>query len=112
MRRRPPPRRETSATAVSWRVGLTIRRPRLDMRELYAPPVRCVDRGAHAVIARRSAAGCLLRRNRRDEETTMAKKKKATTKSKGRDLKPRKQVKGGLRGREDPCQGGEIFRSR
>jgi len=41
----------------------------------------------------------------------MAKKKTTTTKSKVRDLKPRKQVKGGLlRRREDPCQGGEIFR--
>ena len=41
----------------------------------------------------------------------MAKKRKTTTKSKVRDLKPKKQVKGGLR-REDPCQGGEIFRGR
>ena len=38
-------------------------------------------------------------------------KKKATTKAKARDLKPRKQVKGGVRRRvEDPCQGGEILR--
>jgi hypothetical protein len=45
----------------------------------------------------------------------MAKKRKTTTKStrsKVRDLKPRKQVKGGLRRSEDPCAGGEIFRSR
>jgi hypothetical protein len=42
----------------------------------------------------------------------MAKKVRKTTKSKVRDLKPRKQVKGGLRRREDPCAGGEIFRGR
>jgi hypothetical protein len=41
----------------------------------------------------------------------MAKKKTTTTKSKTRDLKPRKPVKGGVRRRvEDPCQGGEILR--
>jgi hypothetical protein len=40
----------------------------------------------------------------------MAKKRKTTTKSKVRDLKPRKQVKGGLRRTEDPCQGGELRR--
>jgi hypothetical protein len=36
--------------------------------------------------------------------------KKKTTKAKVRDLKPRKQVKGGLRRTGDPCDGGEITR--
>ena len=36
-------------------------------------------------------------------------KKKATTKAKVRDLKPRKQVKGGVKRTGDPCDGGEIF---
>ena len=40
----------------------------------------------------------------------MAKKRKKATKAKVRDLKPRKQVKGGLRRQEDPCAGGEIVR--
>jgi hypothetical protein len=40
----------------------------------------------------------------------MAKKKKATSRAKPRDLKPRKQVKGGLRRTGDPCDGGEIRR--
>lgn len=44
------------------------------------------------------------------EEASMAKKKKATTKAKVRDLKPRKQVKGGARRTGDPCDGGEIYR--
>jgi hypothetical protein len=39
---------------------------------------------------------------------------KAKKKAKVRDLKPRKQVKGGVKARigrtEDPCQGGEITR--
>ena len=39
----------------------------------------------------------------------MAKKKKATSKSKVRDLKPRKQVKGGLRRTGDPCDGGFLL---
>lgn len=39
----------------------------------------------------------------------MAKKKKKTaTRAKVRDLKPRKQVKGGLARTGDPCDGGEI----
>jgi hypothetical protein len=54
----------------------------------------------------------LAHRRLEQGERAMAKKKKATTKSKVRDLKPRKQVKGGLRRIEDPCQGGEIFRRR
>jgi hypothetical protein len=41
----------------------------------------------------------------------MTKKKAAKKKSaKVRDLRPRKQVKGGLRRTEDPCAGGEISR--
>jgi hypothetical protein len=42
----------------------------------------------------------------------MAKKRKKAAKAKVRDLKPRKQVKGGLIRRrvEDPCAGGEIVR--
>jgi hypothetical protein len=43
----------------------------------------------------------------------MAKKKKAAaTKAKARDLKPRKQVKGGVARMGDPCDGGEITRRR
>ena len=42
----------------------------------------------------------------------MAKKKKKTTtkKAKARDLKPRKQVKGGALRTSDPCEGGEVTR--
>lgn len=42
----------------------------------------------------------------------MAKKKKTATKAKVRDLKPKRQVKGGLARTGDPCDGGEIIRRR
>jgi hypothetical protein len=44
------------------------------------------------------------------EERTMAKATKRKAKAKVRDLKPRKQVKGGRRRTEDPCAGGEVSR--
>jgi hypothetical protein len=37
-------------------------------------------------------------------------KKKTTTKAKMRDMKPRKQVKGGVAVKSDPCEGGELSR--
>jgi hypothetical protein len=37
-------------------------------------------------------------------------KKKKTTKAKMRDMKPRKQVKGGMAVKSDPCEGGELSR--
>jgi hypothetical protein len=42
----------------------------------------------------------------------MATKKKTAARAKVRDLKPKKQVKGGLIRRSDPCEGGEIARKR
>jgi hypothetical protein len=47
----------------------------------------------------------------RREETIMA-KKKTTTKVKRSGLKPRKQVKGGVARKSDPCEGGEVSRKR
>jgi hypothetical protein len=53
----------------------------------------------------------------RQKETIMAKKmkkkkKKTTTKVKMSDLRPRKQVKGGVARKSDPCEGGELSRTR
>jgi len=49
----------------------------------------------------------------RREETIMGKKKKkTTTKVKMSASKPRKQVKGGVARKSDPCEGGEVSRKR